>query len=375
MNIPLVDLKAQYRSIQTDIDAAIARVLESTAFIMGKEVAEFEAEYADYCGAKHAIGVANGTDAILIALQALGIGRGDEVITTPHTFIATVEPIIQLGARPIFVDIDPHTYNLDPERLEAAITEKTKAIMPVHLYGQPANMTAIQEIAQRYNLAIIEDAAQAHGAYYANRKVGSWGTMTGFSFYPGKNLGAYGDAGAIITHDDEFASRLRLLREHGSKTKYEHMIIGMNSRLDSLQAAILRVKLRYLEAWTEARRERAARYKALLATIPGLILPTEDPQARHVYHLYVVQVPVDRDALLHALHARGIGVGIHYPTPLHLQPALANYGWKRGDYPIAETVAARIISLPLYPELRDDQMQFICDVLGETIMMLADGVH
>ncbi len=375
MNIPLVDLKAQYHSIKAEIDAAIARVLESSAFIMGKEVADFEAAYADYCGAKHAIGVANGTDALLLALQALGVGRGDEVITTPHTFIATVEPIIQLGARPVFVDIDPRTYNLDATRLEAAITERTKAIIPVHLYGQPSNMLAIKAVADRYSVPIIEDAAQAHGGRYGGERVGSWGVMTGFSFYPGKNLGAYGDAGAIITNDDALAARLRLLREHGSKTKYEHAIVGMNSRLDGLQAAILKVKLSHLSAWTEARRERAKRYGELLATIPGLILPWEDPNAHHVYHLYVVQVPVDRDALLSVLQKRGVGVGIHYPTPLHLQPALAEYGGQMGDYPIAESVARRIISLPLYPELRDDQMQFICDMLGEALLALASGVR
>jgi dTDP-4-amino-4,6-dideoxygalactose transaminase len=273
------------------------------------------------------------------------------------------------------VDIDPRTYNLDATRLEAAITERTKAIIPVHLYGQPSNMPAIKAVADRYSVPIIEDAAQAHGGRYGGERVGSWGAMTGFSFYPGKNLGAYGDAGAIITNDDALAARLRLLREHGSKTKYEHAIVGMNSRLDGLQAAILKVKLSHLSAWTEARRERAKRYGELLATIPGLILPWEDPNAHHVYHLYVVQVPVDRDALLSVLQRRGVGAGIHYPTPLHLQPALAEYGGRVGDYPIAESVARRIISLPLYPELRDDQMQFICEMLGEALLALASGVR
>lgn len=359
MNIPLVDLKAQYASIKPEIDAAIQRILDNTSFIMGQELAAFEEAFSTYMHVKHTIGVANGTDALLLAMVALGIGPGDEIITTPHTFVATVEPIIHRGARPVFVDIDPVTYNLDPAQIEQAITERTRAILPVHIYGQPANMSAIKAIADRHNLDILEDAAQAHGAEYDGRRVGSWSRLTGFSFYPGKNLGAYGDGGAITTNDDALAVKLRQLRDHGSHQKYAHVLVGYNSRLDAMQAAIMAVKLNYIEQWTEQRRRNAAYYTQALAGVPGVVAPAEDPQARHVYHLYVIQVPGDREAAFSFLRERGVGVGIHYPNPIHLQSCMADLGYRPGDFPHAEALCQRIISLPMYPELSTEAMDTV----------------
>jgi dTDP-4-amino-4,6-dideoxygalactose transaminase len=370
LNIPLVDLKAQYQSIKPDVDAAIHRILDNTAFILGKEVESFEEAFASYMDCKHAIGVSNGTEALLLPLVALGVGAGDEVITTPHTFIATVEPIVQVGAKPVFVDIDPLTYNIDPDQIESAITERTKAIIPVHLYGQPANMPAIKAVADRHNIPIIEDAAQAHGAEYAGNRVGSWGVMTGFSFYPGKNLGAYGDAGAIITNDNNLAQKLRILRDHGSATKYEHVEIGYNARIDAMQAAILSVKLRQIEAWTERRRQHASAYTQALASLPGVITPAEDANARHVYHLYVIRIPGDRNTTLEHLKDSGIGAGIHYPVPVHLQPALRFLGHKEGDFPNAESAARSIVSLPLYPELTAQQIDAVVNAVGDYVGLL-----
>ncbi len=367
--IPLVDLKAQYRSIQAEMDEAIQRVLDNTAFIMGKEVQDFEAAFASYAQAKHAIGVASGTDALLLAMQALGLGAGDEVITTPHTFIATIGPMIQLGITPVFVDIDPRTYNINANLIEAAITPRTKAIVPVHLYGQPADMTALSAIAEKHNLLIIEDAAQAHGAAWEGQRIGSWGALTGFSFYPGKNLGAAGDAGGIITNDNALAKTVRLLLNHGSMTKYLHTRIGYNARLDGMQAAILRVKLNHIEQWTEQRRANAAIYDELLADIPSVLTPYADPRARHVYHLYVVQVPGDRDRVLAHLNKNGIGAGIHYPIPCHVQPALAHLGYKEGNFPHAEHAAKQIISLPMFPELTREQMEQVAETLREAVQV------
>lgn len=363
MSIPLVDLRAQYRSIQTELDEAVGRVMSSAAFIMGPELNAFEADFAEYARTKHAIGVGSGTDALLLAMQAAGIGPGDEVITTPHTFIATVEPILQLGARPVFVDIDPVSYNIDSTLIEAAITPKTKAIVPVHLYGQPADMTAISVVANKHNLLIIEDAAQAHGAEWDGQRVGSWGAATGFSFYPGKNLGAAGDAGGIITNNDEIAQTIRLLLNHGSESKYVHVLSGYNARMDGIQAAVLTVKLKHIEAWTEARRQHAAAYDAALADIPGIVTPKADARARHVYHLYVIRVPGDRDAFISHLHEKGIGAGIHYPIPLHLQPAFSELGFEKGSFPVAEAVASSIISLPLFPELIPEQIEQVVDAV------------
>ena len=358
--IPLVDLKAQYQAIRPEIEETVLRVLASTQYILGPEVTSFEEEFAGYVGASGAVGVASGTAALQLSLQACGVGPGDEVITTAHTFIATTEAVSNLGAVPIFVDIDPKTYNLDPARVEAAITPKTRVIMPVHLYGQPADMDALGAIAARHGLRLIEDAAQAHGAEFAGKRVGSIGDLACFSFYPGKNLGAYGDAGAVTGNDEELLARVRRLRDHGRTSKYEHIEIGSGERLDTIQAAVLRVKLRHLEAWTEARRSHARRYDALLGGA-DVVIPHEDPRARHVYHLYVIRSRA-RDALLAHLKAAGVQAGIHYPVPLHRQPA---YGDRYGGLTLPETerAAAEVLSLPLYPELADEQIRLTADAV------------
>ncbi|RME80914.1 MAG: DegT/DnrJ/EryC1/StrS family aminotransferase [Caldilineae bacterium] len=353
MTIPLVDLKAQYHSIQDEIDAAIRRVIDNTAFIMGREVAAFEEAFADYCGVRHAVGVSSGTGALFLTLLGYGIGPGDEVITTPFTFFATGEAISQVGARPVFVDIDPVTYNIDPARIEAAITPHTRAIMPVHLYGQPAAMEEINEIARRHDLLVIEDAAQAHGSLYRGRRAGSLGHAACFSFYPSKNLGCYGDGGAVVTDDDELADRVRRLRDHGRINKYEHGELGYGHRLDGMQAAILSAKLPHLDEWNEGRRDRAARYARLLADMP-VVTPEHLPDTTPVYHCYVVRVP-DRDRVLQALKEAGIGAGVHYPIPLHLQPAYRFLELEEGSFPVAERMAREVISLPMYAELSDEQ--------------------
>jgi dTDP-4-amino-4,6-dideoxygalactose transaminase len=355
--IPLMDLKAQYASLKPEIDSAIARVLEHTQFIQGPEVRSFEAAFAAACGAPHAIGVASGTAAIHLSLVALGVGPGDEVITSAHTFIASAEPVLQVGATPVFVDVEPGTGNLDPARLEAAITPRTRALLPVHLYGQPADMPAILEVATRHNLVVIEDAAQAHGAVCRGRHVGLWGQAGTFSFYPGKNLGAYGDGGAIITADDELAGRLRMLCDHGRSEKYLHAVPGFGERLDALQAAILAAKLPRLEAWNQRRREIAEVYRQALAGLP-LALPPHRDDTRHVYHQFPVYTP-ERDALQAHLKEAGIGTGIHYPVPLHLQPALAHLGYQEGDLPVTEELAKTELSLPIYPELTAEQVETI----------------
>lgn len=353
MSIPLVDLKAQYDSIRPDIDAAIQRVIDATAFIMGPEVTAFEQAFAAYCGAKHAIGVSSGTAALFLNLIGYGIGPGDEVITTPFTFFATGEAISQAGARPVFVDIDPHTYNLDPALIEAAITPYTRAIMPVHLYGQPAHMEPINAIAQAHGLKVIEDAAQAHGSRYNGQRAGSLADAACFSFYPSKNLGCYGDGGAVVTDDDKLAERVRLLRDHGRTSKYEHSELGYGHRLDGIQAAILAAKLPHLDAWNGSRRQRAARYAELLADTP-IVTPAHLPQTEPVYHCYVVRVP-EREAILKQLQAAGIGVGVHYPIPLHLQPAYRHLELERGSYPLSEQAAEQVITLPIYAEMSDEQ--------------------
>ncbi len=363
MTIPLVDLKAQYLSIKDEIDAAIQRVVDSTSFILGPDVRAFEEEFARFCGVQHAVGVDSGTAALHLAFLACGIGPGDEVITTPHTFIATIGMLGRVGARPVFVDIDPQTYNIDPTRIEAAITERTKAIMPVHLYGQPAEMDSILEIADRHGLKVIEDAAQAHGAEYKGRRAGSMGHVAIFSFYPGKNLGAYGDAGALVTNDGEIAEKARLLRNHGRRDKYEHLLQGFNYRIDTLQAAILRAKLAHLEEWNEARRRHAATYRELLSDL-DLVLPYEPGHVRAVYHLLVVRLP-ERDALREHLRDRGISTGIHYPIPLHLQPAYRHLGYKEGDFPATEECARQVLSLPMYPELTPTQVEEVARAIKE----------
>ena len=357
IEVPFLELKSQYAALKPEIDAAIGRVLDRSWFILGDELAAFEAEFAAACGARFAVGVGNGTEALHLALRALGVGSGDEVITVAHTFIATALAISWAGARPIFVEVDPDTYTIDVERAAAAISPRTKAIMPVHLYGQPADMSGLMELAQAHGLEVLEDCAQAHGARYGGRMVGMFGSIGSFSFYPGKNLGAYGDGGALVTNDPALDERLRLLRNYGQSTKYYHVVQGYNSRLDELQAAVLRVKLGYLAAWNERRRQLAARYDALLSGTE-LTLPRVAPGREHVYHLYVVRSP-RREPLQRHLKERGIGTLIHYPTPVHLQPAYAEAGLARGALPLSERIAGEVLSLPLYPEMSEAQQDAV----------------
>jgi dTDP-4-amino-4,6-dideoxygalactose transaminase len=359
MRVPFLDLKAQYEGLKGDIDEAIRRVLDLTQFVGGNALTAFEREFASYCQSRHAIGVANGTDALHLALRALGVGHGDEVITSGNTFIATAAAIVATGARPVFLDVDPDTYTIDTALIEPALTDRTKAVIPVHLYGQAADMRPIREIARRRGLFVVEDAAQAHGAEYEGARVGSIGDIGCFSFYPGKNLGAYGDGGAITTNNDGLAERIRRLRDHGRITKYLHAEIGFNSRLDTLQAEVLRIKLRQLDEWNAARRRAAQWYAAGLAGTE-LKLPGVRPGSTHVYHLYVIQT-THRDALQAALEEAGVSTGVHYPVPLHLQPALTNLRYRRGDLPLCEEIAERILSLPMFPELTSDQVSLVAE--------------
>ena len=351
--IPLVDLKAQYAAIRADIDAAIQRVIDNTSFIMGPDVGAFEEAFARYCGVSHCVGVSSGTAALELALRAFGIGPGAEVITVAHTFIATAEAISAVGAKPVFVDIDPLTYTLDPNCLADAITPATRAIIPVHIYGQPANMAQINQIAQAHQLVVIEDAAQAHAATWQGQRTGNLADAACFSFYPGKNLGAYGDAGALTTNDPKIAAQVRSLRNHGRRSKYLHDQKGFGERLDTLQAAILAAKLPYLDQWTGARRRLAARYHELLVDCE-IGLPTVAPETEPAWHLYVIRTP-RRDALLDFLKQAGVEAGVHYPVPLHLQPAYADLNYTKGDLPVTEAVADTCLSLPLYPEMTDNQ--------------------
>jgi dTDP-4-amino-4,6-dideoxygalactose transaminase len=359
--IPFLDLKAQYHSIKGEIDGAIAGVLESSQFVLGREVAAFEEEFAAYCGGGQCIGVNSGTSALHLALLAAGVGPGDEVITTPFTFVATVAAIYYTGAAPVYVDIDPISYTLDPARIEGAITPKTKAILPVHLYGQPADMDPILEVARRRRIVVIEDAAQAHGAEYKGRRAGSLAEMACFSFYPGKNLGAYGEGGAVVASDPEYAKTVRLLRNWGESRRYYHDLRGFNYRLEAMQGAILRVKLRHLERWTESRRTHAAVYTELLRD-SGVSTPQEKPYARHVYHVYAIRAP-NRDAMVQGLNAAGVQTGIHYPLPVHLQKAYRDPRFKEGDFPLAESAARETLSIPIYPELQRSQMETVCDAI------------
>jgi len=361
--VPFVDLKAQYRSIKPEIDAAIARVLESSQFVLGEEVAAFEVEFAAYCQAHYAIGVNSGTSALHLALLAAGVGPGDEVITVPFTFVATAAAIVYTGARPVFVDIEPRTFTIDVSQIERAITPATKASLPVHLYGQPADMDPILEIAKRHGLAVIEDACQAHGAQYKGKRVGAIGRAGAFSFYPSKNLGAYGDAGLMVTDDEWLAGEVRVLRNYGQRQKYHHLIRGYNQRMDTLQAAVLRVKLGYLDAWLRARREHAQRYSQRLAAAP-VITPGEPGFARSVYHLYVIRVE-RRDELAAWLRKRGIETGIHYPIPIHLQPAHGDLDYGKGSFPVSESHADQILSLPMYAELSDDAIDAVATAIEE----------
>jgi dTDP-3-amino-3,4,6-trideoxy-alpha-D-glucose transaminase len=360
MRIPLVDLAAQYRTLAPELEEAARRVLAGTRYILGPEVEAFEREFAAACGVPHAIGVANGTDALAIALRALGVGPGDEVVTVPNTFIATQEAIAHVGAKPVFADVDPATHTLSPAALERALTLRTRAIVPVHLYGHPADMDPVIELARARSVPVLEDAAQAHGARYRGRPVGALGDAAAFSFYPGKNLGAAGDAGAIVTRDPDLASRMRRLRNHGRTQKYVHEELGWNSRLDELQAALLRVKLPHLPRWNARRRELAARYRERLAGWLPCVAPAE--WAEPAYHLFVIEVG-ERDALLERLRTAGIEAGVHYPVPLHLQPAGRHLGCARGSFPVSERLAERILSLPLYPEMSDELQDAVLDAL------------
>jgi dTDP-4-amino-4,6-dideoxygalactose transaminase len=361
VTVPYLDLRAQYHSIKPEIDAAVGRVLESTQYSLGDEVIGFERAFAEYCRTRETVAVNSGTSALHLALLAAGVGPDDEVITVPFTFVATVAAIEYTGARPVLVDVDPRSYTMDPALVEAAITSRTRAIVPVHLYGQPADMDPLLAIARRHGLRVVEDAAQAHGAEYHTRRVGGIGDLGCFSFYPGKNLGAYGEGGMIVTTDAEHARRLRMLRHWGQERGDQHALRGYNHRMDALQAAILRVKLRHLEKWTEARRAHAAHYAELLADIT-VERPQAMPYARHVYHVYAIQLP-DRERVRGELGARGIQTRVHYPLPVHQQEAYADLGYPTGAFPVSERLARRVLSLPMYPELSDEQARVIADAV------------
>jgi dTDP-4-amino-4,6-dideoxygalactose transaminase len=357
-SVPFLDLRLQYATIREDLAAAWQQVLENTAFAGGPFVASFEKAFASFCGCEFALGVGSGTAALWLTLRGLGIGTGDEVITTPNTFIATAEAISFCGATPVFVDVDPQTYTMDPNLLEPAITPRTKAIIPVHLYGQPADMDPILAVAQRHGLPVIEDACQAHGAEYKGRKAGSLGRAGCFSFYPGKNLGAYGEAGAVVTNDAELAEKIRILRDHGQTERYKHAMIGWNDRMDGLQGAVLSVKLKHLDKWNETRRSHARFYARLLEGLEPITLPYEAPYARHIYHVYAIRVP-RRDELIAALRQQDVSCGIHYPVPIHLQKAYEFLGHRPGSFPVAELSARELLSLPMFPELTMEQIETV----------------
>ncbi len=371
MAIPLVDLRRQYEEIKGEISAAMAGVIENSAFILGEEMELFEAEFASFSGARYAIGVSSGTAALHLALLAAGVGKGDEVITVPYTFTATTEAISYVGARPVFVDINPRDFNMDVSRIEKKITGKVKAILPVHIYGQPVDMEPVLDLAAKYGLQVIEDAAQAHGAQYRGKRVGALGAAGCFSFYPGKNLGAYGDGGMVVTNDEAIADKVRLLRNHGRRGKYEHLVRGYNYRLDTLQAAILRVKLKRLSSWNENRRQHAELYNELLAGTEALT-PREREDVKHVYHLYVLRVK-DRDGLQKWLKSRGIAAGAHYPLPLHLQKAYEYLGYGRGDFPAAEKCSQEVISLPMFPELTREEIEEVCEAVTSFLNHLSSS--
>jgi dTDP-4-amino-4,6-dideoxygalactose transaminase len=365
MRIPLLDLKAQYNSIKNELETVVKEVLESNQFILGPKVEELEKAIAEYCGVTYGVGVASGTDALILVLTALGVGSGDEVITTPFTFFATAEAISRVGARPVFVDIDPNSYNINVELIEEKITDKTKALLPVHLFGQPANMIELKKICQEYSLLLVEDACQAIGAKYEDKMVGSWGDAACFSFFPSKNLACAGDGGMVVTNDALIAEKVKLLRHHGSRQKYFHEILGYNSRLDAIQAAILNIKLKYLNFWNNQRREKAAYYNQLLADLP-VKTPFEDNRAKHVYHLYVIRTP-RREKIRQALFKNGIASGVYYPLPLHLQKAYAHLGYKPGDFPEAEKASQEVLALPLYPELPLEAVEEIVTVIRSVL--------
>ena len=359
--VPYLDLKAQIKPLRAEIDAAIAKAIDNTSFCLGPDVVQFEKDFAKYCGAEHCVAFNSGTSAEHVGLMLLGVGQGDEVITTPYTFVATSWAISYVGAKPVYVDVDDATMNLNPKLIERAITKKTKAVLPVHLYGQPFDVDGIREVCKKHNLPLMEDACQAHGAKYKGKTVGGLGEVSCFSFYPGKNLGAFGEGGALVTNNAEFAKRARSLREHGSTVRYYHDEVGFNYRMEGIQGAVLGIKLKHLAKWTSERQRVAKRYAELLADTP-LQLPTQPKYAESVWHLYVVRHP-QREELKKHLEANGVGCALHYPLPLHLQKCYASLGYKPGDFPNAEKAAAQCLSLPIYPELTEEQILRVVEVV------------
>ena len=366
MKIPFLDLKTQYKQIEHEVLPMITAAMANGAFIGGEQVSCFEEEFAKFCDSSYCVGVNSGTDALRFALMAIGIGPGDEVITVPNTFIATTEAISQAGAKPVFVDVYPDTCNMDVSKIEEKFSKNTKAIIPVHLYGQPADMDQVQKIAQQNGIGVLEDACQAHGAIYKNKKAGSMGAVGCFSFYPGKNLGAFGEGGAIVTQDEAIAQKIRMIRDHGQRKKYFHDLEGYNGRLDAIQAGVLRIKLKRLDDWNKLRRQNAAYYTELLSEVPSVTLPVEAKFAGSVYHLYVILID-DRDGLQNHLNSKGVASGLHYPLPLHLQKAYDHLGYNKGDFPIAENIADRLLSLPMFPELTREQIEYVVESIKEFI--------
>ena len=362
MVIEFVDLKRQYQPLRGEIMPRIEQVLNGMNLFLGENVYRLEEEFASYCGTRHAVGVGSGTDALHLALRAVGVGPGDEVITVSHTFFATAEAIVLAGGRPVFVDIDPETYTMDPSLIEGAITPRTKAIVPVHLYGHPVDMDPVISISRKYGLSVVEDACQAHGAEYKGVKAGSLGDAAAFSFYYSKNLGAYGEGGMVVTKDREIATRVQMLRNHGAKERYQHDLVGMNARLDEIQAAVLRVKLPYLDGWNAARRTWADEYSRRLSDLEEVVTPVVQPYAEHVFHLYVIRTP-DRDRLQKWLKSHGVSTGIHYPVPVHLQEACSGFGYSPGSLPETEAAAREILSLPMFPELTIDEVEYVCQTI------------
>jgi dTDP-4-amino-4,6-dideoxygalactose transaminase len=364
--VPFLDLKAHHAPLRAEIDFAIGEVIDSGAFAGGPFVAQFENEFAAFCDTRHAIGVGNGTDALWLALLACGVGPGDEVITVPNTFMATAEAITYTGATPVFVDVDERTYTMDPGLLDQARTPRTKAIIPVHLFGQVADMDPILSFGRKHGLFVIEDAAQAHGAEYKGRKAGSIGDAGCFSFYPGKNLGAFGEAGAVVTNDDKLQEKIRILRDHGQVRKYHHAMVGWNCRMDGIQAAILRIKLRHLDQANERRRTHARQYEQLFQGLEEVVPPLEAACGRHVYHIYPIRVR-ERNEVMRLLEEKGIGCGIHYPVPIHLQKAYQGLGYRAGAFPVSERICAELISLPMFPELTRAQVELVVDAVRESL--------
>lgn len=364
MNVPFIDFSEQYQTIKDEIDSGLKAVFEKGNFILGEEEKEFEVQFARFCDTKHAVGVNSGTDALYLALGALNISVGDEVIIPTFTFIATALCISYTGAKPVFIDIEEETYNIDPQKLEETITDKTKVIILVHLYGQPANMDEITAIAQKHGITIIEDACQAHGATYNGKKTGSLGEIGCFSFYPTKGLGAFGDGGIVVTNSDEISEKIQMLRDYGRKGRYEHKIKGYNSRLDTVQAVILTAKLKHLDKWNDMRSQQAAYYCQQLKNVPGVIVPTTKENRTHVFQTFAVRV-CDRNAICDAMKEKGVSVLIHYPIPIHLQEAYADLGYKKGDFPVSEKIADEILSLPIFPHISKEQIDHVCASLKE----------